>query len=59
MPPSVDVVIPVLNEERALPVCVDTLLRFLEDSSPYPYRVVVADNGSTDRTPEIAEALSQ
>ena len=59
MVPSVDVVIPVLNEERALPVCVDALLRFLGESSPYPYRVVVADNGSTDRTPEIAQSLSQ
>ena len=59
MPPRVDVVIPVLNEERALPVCVDTLLQFLTDSSPYPFRIVVADNGSTDRTPEIAESLAQ
>ena len=59
MPPRVDVVIPVLNEERALPVCVDTLLGFLEGASPYPYRIVVADNGSTDRTPEIAESLAQ
>ena len=59
MPPRVDVVIPVLNEERALPVCVDTLLQFLGDSSPYPFRIVIADNGSTDRTPEIAELLSQ
>ena len=59
MPPRVDVVIPVLNEERALPVCVDTLLQFLANSSPYPFRIVVADNGSTDRTPEIAESLSQ
>ncbi|MDE2860250.1 MAG: glycosyltransferase family 2 protein [Chloroflexota bacterium] len=59
MPPRVDVVIPVLNEERALPICVDMLLRFLGESSPYPFRIVIADNGSTDRTPEIAEALSQ
>ena len=59
MPPLVDVVIPVLNEERALPVCVANLLDFLGDNSPYPFRIVVADNGSSDRTPEIAEALSQ
>ena len=59
MPPRVDVVIPVLNEERALPVCVESLLQFLGESSPYPFRIVVADNGSTDRTPEIAESLAQ
>jgi glycosyltransferase involved in cell wall biosynthesis len=38
---------------------VDTLLQFLTDSSPYPFRIVVADNGSTDRTPEIAESLAR
>ena len=59
MPPLVDVVIPVLNEERALPGCVASLLEFLEGDSPYPFRIVIADNGSTDRTPDIAEALSQ
>ena len=59
MPPQVDVVIPVLNEEKALPRCVDSLLQFLGDHSPYSFRIVIADNGSTDRTPDIAETLSQ
>ncbi len=59
MAPLVDIVIPVLNEERALPGCVASLLGFLEGDSPYPFRIVIADNGSTDRTPAIAEALSQ
>ena len=55
----VDVVIPVLNEEKALPKCVDSLRRFLEGHSPYSFRIVIADNGSTDHTPDIAETLSQ
>lgn len=59
MPPMVDVVIPVLNEEQDLPKSVVTLRQFLEDHSPYPYRIVIADNGSTDRTPDIAEMLSR
>ena len=59
MPPLVDIVIPVLNEEKALPKCVASLRQFLEEHSPYQNRIVIADNGSTDRTPEIAEALSQ
>ena len=44
----IDVVIPALNEEAALP-------RVLEEIPKPPVRrVVVADNGSTDRTAEVA-----
>jgi glycosyltransferase involved in cell wall biosynthesis len=59
MSPLVDVVIPVLNEEKALPGCVDFLRQFLEDNLPHRFRIVIADNGSTDSTPDIAGALSQ
>lgn len=46
--PNVDVIIPALNEEAALP-------RVLRDiPRPLVRRVVVADNGSTDRTAERA-----
>jgi len=44
----VDVVIPALNEERALPKVLEEIPR------PPVRRVVVADNGSTDRTAEMA-----
>lgn len=44
---TVDVVIPALDEERALPL----VLAEIPDSVR---RVVVADNGSTDRTAEVA-----
>ena len=57
--PLVDIVIPVLNEEKALTVCLDTLKKFLSTDCPYPCRIVIADNGSTDRTPEIASHLSE
>ena len=57
--PLVDIVIPVLNEEKALPICLDTLKEFLSTDCPYPCRIVIADNGSTDRTPEIASHLSK
>jgi glycosyltransferase involved in cell wall biosynthesis len=46
--PSIDVVIPALNEERALP----RVLR--EIPRPLVRRVVVADNGSTDATARVA-----
>jgi len=44
----VDVVIPALNEEEALPKVLAAI--------PEVRRVVVADNGSTDRTAEVARA---
>ncbi|MBI2935923.1 MAG: glycosyltransferase, partial [Chloroflexi bacterium] len=45
--PGVDIVIPVLNEERDLPKCVAALREFLPGRLSVPYRIVVADNGST------------
>jgi len=59
MPPMVDIVIPVLNEEKALPKCVAHLGEFLKAHLSYPYRIVIADNGSTDQTPVVAEMLSK
>ena len=47
--PSIDVVIPALNEERALPYVLRDIPR------PPVRRVVVADNGSTDATATVAE----
>lgn len=43
---SVDVVFPCLNEEKALPWVLSRL--------PQGYRAIVVDNGSTDRTAEVA-----
>ena len=54
---TVDVVIPVLNEERALPVCVGELRDFFARNPGPGWRILVADNGSTDRTVEVAEEL--
>lgn len=56
---TVDVVIPVLNEEAALGHSVETLHTFLTDHCPYSWRIVVADNGSRDRTPEICAELKE
>ena len=57
--PSVEFVIPVLNEERALPGSIERLHGFLRASMQgYDWHIVVADNGSTDRTPAVCEELS-
>ena len=54
----VDVVIPVYNEEEVLEQSISTLVAFLHARCPYRWRVVIADNASTDRTLEIAKELS-
>ena len=59
MATTVDIVIPVLNEELALPSCIEKLLAFTADCPEREWRIVVADNGSTDRTTDIASALSE
>tara|TARA_B100001750_G_C15436927_1_gene561435 strand:+ start:424 stop:1167 length:744 start_codon:yes stop_codon:yes gene_type:complete len=58
MGPSVDIVIPVLNEENSLPGCVMELSGFLEEKLPNnPWRIVIADNGSTDNTSSVSDLL--
>ncbi|MFJ3093675.1 glycosyltransferase [Streptomyces hydrogenans] len=56
--PVLDVVIPVYNEEKDLEPCVRRLHAHLERTFPYGFRVTVADNASTDATPDIAAALA-
>ncbi len=58
--PSADIVIPVYNEEHSLPTCLERLLPFCRDNlTAYHWRVVIADNGSIDRTYDVAMELSQ
>lgn len=50
--PFVSIVIPVFNEERYLSACLDSLVKI-----EYPidsYEIIIVDNGSTDRSVEIA-----
>jgi putative flippase GtrA len=54
----VDVIIPVYNEELDLSASVLRLDHFLAETFPYDYRVIIADNASTDSTFEIARRLA-
>lgn len=54
---ALDVVVPVYNEERALGPCVERLLAHLE-TQPYSFRVTIADNASSDATPDVARTLA-
>jgi len=54
------VVVPVYNEEKDLPVNIPKLLSFLEKNmSSYDWEIVIADNASTDKTPEVAKNLAR
>ena len=55
----VDLVIPVHDEERALRPNLELLLEYLRTDFPFPIRVVIADNASTDGTAAIAHELAE
>jgi putative flippase GtrA len=56
--PTVEVVVPVYNEERDLERCVRQLHAYLCSSFPFDYLVTIADNASTDGTWPLAEKLA-
>ncbi|MFC5719911.1 glycosyltransferase [Streptomyces gamaensis] len=54
-----DVVVPVFNEQDDLERCVRRLHAHLSATFPYPFRITIADNASTDATPEVSAALDE
>lgn len=56
---KVDVVIPVLNEERALPGCVAVLHAYLTAWLPCDWVITIVDNASTDGTRMVAKRLER
>jgi glycosyltransferase involved in cell wall biosynthesis len=61
MTQSIDITIPVLNEERTLDQQVRKVRRYLDEhlSDLAPISIVIADNGSTDATEQIARTLQR
>ncbi len=55
---SIEVVVPVFDEEASLARNVDLLVAYLREEFPFRFGIVIADNASTDRTPEIAAGLA-
>ena len=55
---TVEIVVPVYNEEDDLERCVRRLRSFLDANVPYRTSITIADNASTDRTRFIAERLA-
>ncbi len=56
--PVLDVVVPVFNEQATLERSVRSLHDHLSTQFPYPFRITIADNASTDDTPRIAARLA-
>ena len=57
--PSVDVVVPVHNEQGVLTASIRRLHDYLTSALPLRWRIVIADNASTDETLRIAMALAE
>ena len=55
---SVEIAIPVYNEEAALPESIAALHSYLDTYFPYRWSIVIVDNASTDRTLAVAQALA-
>ncbi|MCW3004721.1 MAG: glycosyltransferase [Conexibacter sp.] len=55
---DVDIVVPVCNEQAALERSIRRLHAFLSESFPFTWRIVIADNASTDHTPHLARMLA-
>jgi glycosyltransferase involved in cell wall biosynthesis/putative flippase GtrA len=56
-PPTLDVVVPVYNEETDLEPSVRRLHTYLSEALPYTFRITIADNASTDGTAAVARRL--
>ena len=58
MKPTVDIVLPVYNEETILSRNINILNEYLEKYCEYPWRIIIANNGSTDETENIGNLLA-
>ena len=56
---TIDIVIPVYNEEQALPRSILILTDFLKAKVINPWKVIIADNASTDSTRSVSQMLCE
>lgn len=58
---TIEITIPILNEESTLEIQVDKIILFFNNylKEKYEIRIVLADNGSTDSTPYIAKIIEE
>ncbi len=56
---ALEIVVPVFNEEAVLENSISRLAEYLTHEMPSTWKITIADNASTDRTPVIAARLSE
>jgi putative flippase GtrA len=56
--PTLDIVVPVFNEQRQLAASVHRLHEYLSTRFPFTFRITVVDNASTDDTHAIAREVA-
>ncbi|MFA5374329.1 MAG: dolichyl-phosphate beta-glucosyltransferase [Dehalococcoidia bacterium] len=56
---TIAIVIPVYNEEKALPDSIAKLRDFLSQNLKHQWHIIIADNASTDKTWGIAQSLAK
>jgi glycosyltransferase involved in cell wall biosynthesis len=57
--PTVEIVVPTHNEAHVLEASITRLHRYLTLRFPLPWRITIADNGSTDGTSVVARRLAR
>jgi polyisoprenyl-phosphate glycosyltransferase len=57
--PELSIVIPVFNEEAAIPALVERLRGFTQRLAPLVTEIIIVDDHSSDRSPELLRQLSQ
>ena len=57
--PQLSIVVPVFNEEAVIPALVERLRSFTERLTPLVTEIILVDDHSSDRSPELLRELSQ
>ena len=55
----IDIVLPVLNEAHIIEASISKLHKYLTANLPYRWQIIIADNGSSDGTYQIAQQLTK
>jgi len=57
--PFISIILPCYNEEEILEVNVNVIINYLENKTKYKWEIVIIDDGSKDKTGEIADNLEK
>jgi glycosyltransferase AglD len=56
---SISIIIPIFNEEKRIAECIERTVDYLDNHTNWDFEIVVANDGSNDKTAEILESLSR